>query len=102
MAATAKYIHEDNLLIVLLKGRLDTMTAPTVQDEMEKEFTNEKNLVLDCKELEYISSAGLRLLLSWQKKIAKNSGTMSLINVGGNVCEILEVTGFNNYFNIHK
>ncbi len=102
MTAATNYIHEDNLLIVLLSGRLDTTSAPEIEEQMAKEFTDERDLVLDCKDLEYISSAGLRLFLSWQKKVMKNSGTLTLINVNENVNEILDITGFSDILKVEK
>ena len=79
--------------IIKLVGRLDTTTAPALDKTINEDITGTKNLVLDLKELEYISSAGLRVLLTAQKKM-KNSGSMKLIGVCDDVMEVLEMTGF--------
>ena len=79
--------------VMQLEGRIDTTTAP----ELEKAINNEgealKSLVLDFKGVDYISSAGLRVLLSAQKKM-NVQGSMELINVSEDVMDILEMTGF--------
>ena len=79
--------------IIKLAGRLDTTTAPALDKTINEDTTGTKNLVLDVKELEYISSAGLRVLLGAQKKMQK-LGSMKVINVCEEVMEVFEMTGF--------
>jgi anti-sigma B factor antagonist len=79
--------------IIELVGRLDTNTAPALDKTISNDTEGTKNLVLDFKSLEYISSAGLRVLLGAQKKMQK-VGTMKLINVCEEVMEVFEMTGF--------
>ena len=74
-------------------GRLDTTTAPELDKAINEDIADVKNLVLNFKGLEYISSAGLRVLLGAQKKMQK-VGTMKLINVCENIMEVFEMTGF--------
>ena len=74
-------------------GRLDTVTAPVLEQTINDIIGSTKNLVLDFEGLEYISSAGLRVLLASQKKMQK-IGSMKLINVCEDVMEIFEMTGF--------
>jgi anti-sigma B factor antagonist len=74
-------------------GRLDTITAPVLEQTINDNVANMQNLVFDFKGLEYISSAGLRVLLAAQKKMQK-IGTMKLVNVCDDVMEIFEMTGF--------
>ena len=76
-----------------LVGRLDTTTAPALDKTINDDVTGTKNLVLDLKGLEYISSAGLRVLLAAQKKMQK-VGSMKVINVCEAVMEVFEMTGF--------
>ena len=76
-----------------LVGRLDTTTAPALDKTINEDIAGTKNLVLDVKELEYISSAGLRVLLGTQKKMQK-IGSMKLTNVCEEVMEVFEMTGF--------
>ena len=79
--------------IVEIVGRLDTITAPALDKTISEDIGDAKNLVLDVKGLEYISSAGLRVLLGAQKKMQK-IGSMKVINVCEEVMEVLEMTGF--------
>ena len=74
-------------------GRLDTTTAPELDKTINEDITDVKNLVLNFKGLEYISSAGLRVLLGAQKKMQK-VGSMKVKNVCEDVMEVLEMTGF--------
>ena len=78
-------------------GRLDTITAPVLEQTINDNMANMQNLVFDFKGLEYISSAGLRVLLSAQKKMQK-IGTMKLVNVCEDVLEIFEMTVFADIF----
>ena len=79
--------------VVELVGRLDTTTAPSLEKTLNEDMGDTKNLVLDFKGLGYISSAGLRVLLSAQKRMQK-IGSMKLINVCESVMEVFEITGF--------
>ena len=79
--------------IIQIAGRLDTITAPTLDKTINEEISDTKNLILDMKGLEYISSAGLRVLLAAQKKMQK-IGSMKVVNVCEAVMEVFEMTGF--------
>ena len=79
--------------VIELVGRLDTTTAPALDKTIINDVEETKNLVLDFKSLEYISSAGLRVLLGAQKKMQK-TGSMKVINVCEEVMEVFEMTGF--------
>ena len=79
--------------ILQITGRLDTITAPTLDKTINEEIGGTKNLILDMKSLEYISSAGLRVLLGAQKKMQK-IGSMKVTNVCEEVMEVFEMTGF--------
>ena len=74
-------------------GRLDTTTAPVLDKAINEDIIDVKNLVLDVKAMEYISSAGLRVLLGAQKKMQK-IGSMKVVNVCQEVMDVLEMTGF--------
>lgn len=80
-------------LVLEITGRLDTITAPALDKTINENLGEIKSLILDCKQLEYISSAGLRVLLSTQKKL-QQKGTMKLKNVREEVMEVFEITGF--------
>ncbi|MBR5119832.1 MAG: STAS domain-containing protein [Clostridia bacterium] len=79
--------------VIELVGRLDTTTAPALDKTIAEDIGDTKNLVLNIKGLEYISSAGLRVLLSAQKKMQK-IGSMKVTNVCEAVMEVFEMTGF--------
>ena len=74
-------------------GRLDTITAPALDKTISEDIGDTQNLVLDVKGMEYISSAGLRVLLAAQKKMQK-IGSMKVINVREEVMDVFEMTGF--------
>ncbi len=82
-----------------LKGRLDTNTAAELDAAVKTNLEGMDSLVLDMAELEYVSSAGLRVILSTHKVMSKLGG-MTLINVGDTVMEVLEATGFVDVINI--
>ena len=79
--------------IIEVVGRLDTITAPALDKTINEDIGDTKSLVLDVKGMEYISSAGLRVLLSAQKKMQK-IGSMKLINACQEVMDVFEMTGF--------
>lgn len=87
-----KELNGTNLTIAL-EGRLDTMTAPELEAELNQSLGNADSLTLDFSKLEYISSAGLRVLLS-AHKIMSAKGGMKVTNVNEIVREVFEVTGF--------
>ena len=80
-------------LTMTLSGRLDTTTAPQLETELKESIDGVEHLVLDLAALEYLSSAGLRVLLSAQK-IMNKQGSMVVRNVNETIAEIFEVTGF--------
>lgn len=80
-------------LTVAVEGRLDTTTSPRMEEELRKSIDGITDLIFDFGKLEYISSAGLRVLLAMQKTMNKQ-GKMTLKNVGEVVMEVFEVTGF--------
>lgn len=82
-----------NKLEIALEGRLDTVTAPDLENELKTSLDGAESLVLDFAKLDYISSAGLRVLLSAHKIMSKKGG-MKLKNVNEIVSEVLDVTGF--------
>ena len=90
---------ENEKTVFTLEGRLDTVTAPDLENELKASLDGVKELVLDFEKLEYISSAGLRVLLAAQKTMAKQ-GEMKLIHVNETIMEIFEVTGFSDILTI--
>jgi anti-sigma B factor antagonist len=88
-----------NEAIVFLEGRLDTTTAPELESDLKSFIDSITSLIFDFEKLEYISSAGLRVLLTAQKVMTRQ-GSMKLIHVKEDVNEIFEVTGFSDILTI--
>ena len=84
---------------IALEGRLDTTTAPELEAELKDALEGITSLTFDFEKLEYISSAGLRVLLSAQKAMNKR-GTMKIIHVNDVIMEVFEVTGFTDILTI--
>ena len=86
-------------LKIALEGRLDTSTAPSLEGALKEEITGVTDLEFDFAKLEYISSAGLRVLLSTQK-IMNTQGTMKVKNVCPEIMEVFDITGFSEILTI--
>ncbi len=86
-------------LTLALGGRLDTTTAPKFEAELKKSIDGVSSLIMDFAELEYISSAGLRVLLSAQK-VMKKQGNMLIRNANKSILEVFEITGFTDILTI--
>ena len=84
---------EGKTLNIALEGRLDTTTAPQLEAELKQSIADSTELILDFAKLEYLSSAGLRVLLAAQKVMNKQ-GKMVIRNVNDVISEVFEVTGF--------
>ena len=95
---TVTKTREGDVLTVKVEGRLDTMTSPELESELSNE-TPEK-LILDFSDLEYISSAGLRVLLSAQKRANASGGEMVVRGCGEAILDVFEVTGFGDFLTI--
>lgn len=91
---------ENGTAAFALEGRLDTVTAPELEKKLWDTLGGVKALVLDFEKLEYISSAGLRVLLSAQKTMNKKGGTMTVTHVNELIGEIFEITGFSDILTI--
>ena len=90
---------DNGKLTVSLKGRLDTTTAPSLESEFKSSLNGVTELIIDLKELVYISSAGLRVLLSAQKVMNKQ-GKMLVRNSNDDIRDVFEVTGFIDILNV--
>ena len=96
---TIQQIKNENALTVALEGRLDTMTAPELEAALKTALEGVEDLTFDFEKLDYISSAGLRVLLAAQKTM-NNQGTMKVLHANEIVMEIFEVTGFSDILTI--
>lgn len=93
--------QKGSTLTLALEGRLDTVTSPELDEVVKEALDGVTELVFDFTELQYISSAGLRVLLSAQKKMAKQ-GSMKILHVNETIMEIFEVTGFSEILTIEQ
>ena len=88
-----KLDRNDDQLVVYVSGRLDTLTSPELEEKLKPEFDTVNKLILDFSGLEYISSAGLRVLLMAAQAM-EDKGEMIVKNVNSDIMDIFEVTGF--------
>lgn len=92
-------LNTDTGITLKIIGRLDTTTAPELEATVDGCIAGLKELVMDCSELEYVSSAGLRVILKAQK-LMNAQGTMKVIHVNETIMEVFEITGFADILNI--
>ena len=90
---------EQATLVIAPVGRLDTSTSPELENEIETSLSGIKKLVLDLKEVVYVSSAGLRVILKAQKAM-QSDGDMTVTGVNPSVMEVLDITGFSDILTI--
>ena len=88
-----------NGLTVTIEGRLDTLTAPQLEQKLDPALADVNKLIFDLTELEYISSAGLRVLLASRQKMEGKDG-MTVKNVNDDIMEVFEITGFADILDI--
>ena len=91
---------KENVLIVKLVGRLDTNTAPVLDNDLKDDVDSVEKLELDLKELDYISSAGLRTVLVLHKKLTAKKGTLVVMHPKDEVMEVFDMTGFSSFLKI--
>ena len=94
-------ISDNNMLTIELEGRLDTVSAPQLEAELKKSLSGVEILIFDFEKLEYLSSAGLRVLLSSQK-VMNRQGQMKIKNVNSTITDIFEVTGFSEILTVEQ
>jgi len=96
-----KTILNGTELTIALIGRLDTVTAPELENTLNTSLDGVTSLIFDFTDLEYVSSAGLRMLLRAQKTM-NQQGTMVVRNANDNIQEVFEITGFDDVLTIEK
>ena len=92
--------NEGQAITILPEGRIDTVTAPELEDAMSKIPNDSTSIKFDFSKVDYISSAGLRVLLVAQKTMKKTGGSMSIANVSPAVKEVFDITGFSDILTI--
>ncbi|MEG0499901.1 MAG: STAS domain-containing protein [Rikenellaceae bacterium] len=91
--------NEENRVLVSLNGRLDTTNAQEFEKQIAELYNPEiLNIEMDCSDFTYISSSGLRILLTLQKSIMARKGTLTLLNMRDEIKEVFEMTGFSSIF----
>lgn len=100
MALELNATRDGTALFVTLAGELNTLSAPELENLLEKELPEVKLLTLDFSDCDYVSSAGIRVLLATFKQLKAEQGTMQLVNVGEYFMEVLEKTGLDAVFDI--
>lgn len=91
---TIEFKEEDGFKVLSINGRIDSNTSNELQDKVSEGFENNNQILLDFKDVSYISSAGLRVLLMGQKTATAQKGAFELANVSEQVMKILETVGF--------
>lgn len=87
-------------MTVYLSGEVNTLTAPELEELLKRELNGVQNLTLDFENCDYVSSAGLRILLSTFKQMSEENGTMNLENLGDEVMDVLQSTGLDIVFGL--
>ncbi len=97
---TVKFTKQEDSLTVSIEGRLDTLTAPELEEQLEPELDEAETLTFDLSLLDYISSAGLRVLLGAVHIMQDKGEVVTVRNVKQEVMDVFEVTGFTDFLNI--
>lgn len=94
---------KENLMVINLTGKLDSVTSPQLEDKLIKLIDEENyNIVFNCIQLDYISSAGLRVLLVGAKKVKVKNGKIKLANLKKHIREVFEIAGFTAIFELYE
>ena len=96
---TINKVQDGSSIVFSLEGRLDTTTAPMLENEVKNSLEGITDLTLDFNALEYISSAGLRVILAAQK-IMNKQGSMKIVGVSSDIMEVFDITGFSDILTI--
>jgi anti-sigma B factor antagonist len=95
--------QHDEINVFKVKGRLDSKTSPEFEEKVAESFkAGAKNMIFDFKELEYISSAGLRVILKTTKEMKQTNGRIVLCRMQDYVREVFEIAGFDTFLNIEE
>jgi anti-anti-sigma factor len=92
--------QSEEKLVMALEGRLDTITAPLLQEQLIPGFDRAKHIQLDFRQLAYVSSAGLRVLLVGEKTAKARGGKLTLVNVSAEINELFDMTGLSEVLTI--
>lgn len=95
--------HNTDATLVILKGRMDTVASQECESKFNELDEASSGIIrLECRDLEYISSSGLRLLLGLQKKVMKNGGKLVFRHVSAPILDVFKITGMNIFFTVEN
>ena len=95
-----KFNKQDSTLTVAISGNIDTVTAPELDAKIQENLSGIKDLILDFAAVDYISSAGLRVILMANQQLEDADGTMTIKNANDDVRDVFEMTGFDSLLNL--
>ena len=95
-----KFNKQDSTLTVAISGNIDTVTAPELDTKLQENLSGIKDLILDFAAVDYISSAGLRVILMANQQLEDADGTMTIKNTNDDVRDVFEMTGFDSLLNL--
>ena len=95
-----KFNKQDSNLTVVISGNIDTVTAPELESKLQENISDVKDLVLDFAAVDYISSAGLRVILMANQQMEEVDGNLTIKNVNEDVRDVFEMTGFDSLLNL--
>jgi anti-sigma B factor antagonist len=95
-----KFNKQDSTLTVAISGNIDTVTAPELDTKFQENLSGIKDLILDFAAVDYISSAGLRVILMANQQLEDADGTMTIKNANDDVRDVFEMTGFDSLLNL--
>ena len=95
-----KFNKQDSTLTVAISGNIDTVTAPELDSKLQENISDVKDLVLDFAAVDYISSAGLRVILMANQQMEDVDGNLTVKNVNEDVRDVFEMTGFDSLLNL--
>ena len=95
-----KFNKQDSTLTVEISGNIDTVTAPELDSQLQENLADVKDLILDFAAVDYISSAGLRVILMTNQMMEEVDGSMTVKNVNEDVRDVFEMTGFDSLLNL--
>lgn len=96
----AEFLREGTILTVKPEGRMDTMTAPELDEQIHEKMNNVTSLILDLENVEYVSSGGLRVILQLRQEMEDLGGNLKLRHVNEYIMEVFDLTGFLNILTI--
>lgn len=95
-------LKENDSVVIKVNGKIDTNTSPALDEAISKEVANTNSIVVDFTNVDYVSSAGLRVLLSAHKAMSSKKGKFVISHVQDQVMELFDMTGFSTFLNIEN